>query len=146
MIIVIDANILFSALITPDSKIVEIVAYPNATYRIISCNFSIVELFKHQQKITKYSKREMSELLNFLETLLRNIEFYNEALIEDTFLTEAKRLTQGIDLYDANYVALTLKTDGVLWTGDKKLTNHLTFLNFKKVIDTSSLYALLNIG
>jgi len=57
---------------------------------------------------------------------------------------EAKRLTLGVDLYDMYYVALVLQTGGILWTGDKKLTNHLRSMGFDSVMNTAELYDALN--
>ena len=146
MIIVVDANILFSAMITPDSRIGEIIANPNSTAKMITCHYLFVELFKHQPKIIKYSKRSEEQCLETLHALLQNIEFYQESLIEKQYWEESYRITTGIDLYDVNYVALTLKTNGLLWTGDKKLTAHLNAMQFNKAVSTSQLYELLNIG
>lgn len=146
MIIIVDANILFSALITPNGKISEIITYPTSNNRIISCHYAIVELFKHQPKIIKYSRRSQEESLNILEILLKNIEFYNEVLIERADLIEAEKLTSGVDHFDTKYVALTLQTGGLLWTGDKKLTMHLKAMGFSNVVNTSELYELLDIG
>ncbi len=71
MTIVVDANILFSALITPNGKISEIITYPTSNNKIISCHYLIVELFKHQPKIINYAWRTPDESLHILETLLK---------------------------------------------------------------------------
>jgi predicted nucleic acid-binding protein len=146
MVVIVDANILFSALITPDNKIGEIIASPTANVQFISSHYAFVELFKHQPKIIKYARRSEKETLNILETLLRNIEFYSEATIKESSLNQAEQLTLGVDLYDINYVALTLETGGILWTGDKKLSIHLKKMGFESVYTTAELYDLLNIG
>jgi predicted nucleic acid-binding protein len=52
-------------------------------------------------------------------------------------------LTEGVDLFDMDYVALTLQTEGLLWTGDKKLAEHLKSMGFTRVVNTSELYARL---
>jgi len=74
------------------------------------------------------------------------VEFYNEDTIEHNNWQEADRLTKDVDSKDISFVALALQTDGLLWTGDKKLTVHLKAMGFNNVINTSELYELLNIG
>jgi predicted nucleic acid-binding protein len=146
MIIIVNTNILFSALITPQSKIGEIIANPTTFSKMMTCYYTFVELFKHQPKIVKYAKRPEQESLDILRGLLQHIEFYNETLIEKSYWIEADRLTIGVDRFDINYVALALQTGGWLWTGDKKLTTHLRSAGFDRVINTSELYDRLEIG
>ena len=67
-------------------------------------------------------------------------------LIERSHLVEANRLTVDVDQFDINFVALALQTNGWLWTGDKKLANHLKLMGFERVINTTELYEKLNIG
>jgi hypothetical protein len=47
MIIVVDSNILFSACISPNNKISEILFSPLPHIRRVSCYYAIAELFKH---------------------------------------------------------------------------------------------------
>ena len=76
---------------------------------------------------------------------LRHIRIYDETFLDRVHLKEAKRLTEKVDLYDMDYVALALQTGGILWTGDKKLTDHLKAMGFDRVINNAELAALLNI-
>lgn len=48
MIIIVDTNILFSALISPNSLINKLLAYPSLPVRYITCHYVVAELFKHQ--------------------------------------------------------------------------------------------------
>jgi predicted nucleic acid-binding protein len=77
---------------------------------------------------------------------LKYIRIYDETFIEEIHLKEAKHLTEGVDLYDMDYVALALQTDGWLWTGDKKLSTHLKAMGFDRVLNTAELYDRLKIG
>jgi len=146
MIVIVDANILFSAIISPNGAIAEIIGHPSSPARLMSGHYCFVELFKHQQKILKFSKRTETETLDILYSLVSYIEFYNETLIEQVHWQQAELLTQDVDCFDVNYVALALQTGGWLWTGDRKLANHLRSLGFDQVVDTAELYARLEIG
>lgn len=143
MIVVVDMNILFSAVITPDNRIGEVIAHPAPPFEKITCHYAFVELFKHQPKIMKLAKRPENEILDILHTVLRHIEFYNETIIDQEYWKEAERLTIDVDAFDINYVALALQTGGWLWTGDKKLVVHLQKTGFNRTISTSELFEML---
>jgi predicted nucleic acid-binding protein len=56
MNVVVDSNILFSAAISPNGRIAEILYSPLPHIQRISCYYAFVELFKHQPKIMQLSK------------------------------------------------------------------------------------------
>lgn len=145
MTIVVDANILFSALITPNGKLAKILAYPKLPAKLVSCQFLVTELLKHQQKIIKLSKRSAENINEDLYYYLKNIQLYDESFIHEAHWLEAERLTLGVDRFDVNYVALALQTSGWLWTGDKQLTEHLRTIGFDRILNTTELYKRLEI-
>jgi predicted nucleic acid-binding protein len=143
MNLIVDANILFSALITPNGKLAQILAHPTLPISKISSHFLITELFKHQDKIVQLSKKTPESVSEDLYYYLKSIHLYDETFIEDRHWKEADRLTIGVDSFDINYVALALQTNGWLWTGDKKLAVHLNKMNFDRVLNTNELYKRL---
>jgi predicted nucleic acid-binding protein len=146
MIIIVDSNILFSACISPNNKIAEILFSPLPHVQRISCYYAVAELFKHKEKIIKFSKLPVGKLNELFYAILRQIEFLNENMITIQNWKEAQKLTSGIDSNDISFVAMALQKDGLLWTGDKKLTEHLKESGFTKVINTANLYEMLEIG
>ncbi len=145
MVIVIDANILFSALVTPNNRLANLLAHPKLLAKRISCHFLLAELYRHQPKIAKYAKKTEDAIAQDIHEYMKYIRLYDETLIQDVYWQEAERLTVGVDRYDMSYVALTLQTDGLLWTGDKKLSAHLTTMGFDKVVTTAKLFELLEV-
>nr|WP_295932592.1 PIN domain-containing protein [uncultured Dyadobacter sp.] len=143
MIIIVDVNIIFSALITPNGKLAKILTHPDLPARRISCYYAVVELFKHQSKIVKCSKKSVDDVIGDLFDVLTSMHLFNETLIEAEYWREAERLTAGVDSFDINYVALALQTGGMLWTGDKKLVEHLHKMGFKQTVSTAELYEAL---
>lgn len=121
-------------------------AHPQLAIKRISCQFIITELLKHQQKIILLSKRTAESVTEDLYYYLKNIHLYDETFIEEMNWSEAERLTMGVDRFDMNYVALTPQTNGLLWTGDKKLTSHLKTMGFDRVLNTKELYDRLELG
>ncbi|MEO6286603.1 MAG: PIN domain-containing protein [Dyadobacter sp.] len=140
MIVIVDVNILFSALITPDGKLAKILKHPDLPIKRISCYYAVIELFKHQTKIVKLSRKSVDDVIGDLYDLLTSLQLYNETLIEQEHWKEAERLTRDVDAFDINYVALALQTGGWLWTGDKKLTTHLNKMGFNRIVSTSELF------
>ncbi|MCF2517420.1 PIN domain-containing protein [Dyadobacter sp. CY351] len=146
MIVVIDTNILFSACISPNNRISEILFSPLPNIERISCYYAMAELFKHQSKIVQLSKQPVEGVSTLLYTIMKQVDFLNEKMIATEHFEEADRLTAGVDSNDLAFVALSLQKNGMLWTGDKKLTNHLKSLGFDRVVNTNDLYELLDIS
>lgn len=146
MIVIVDSNILFSACISPNGKIAEILFNPLPKLERVSCYYALAELFKHQPKIVKCCKLPADKVSELYYQIIKQVDFINEDIIGRQFWTEADRLTSGVDSDDVAFVALTLQKDGWLWTGDKPLTQYLTKMGFERVISTAELYAKLKIG
>jgi len=145
MIITVDANILFSALITPAGRLAKIISYPSLSAQLVSGHYLVEELTRHEDKIVRLSKRLKHEVLELQHSYLKNIHLYDETLIHERHWLEAETLTNEVDHFDVSYVALTLQTGGILWTGDKKLIEHLRKMSFNNVVNTAELANLLHI-
>ncbi len=126
--IVVDTNIIFSALVNKNSKIATFLLEPN--HPLIMPKFGFVELFKHKEKICAVSKHSQDEILEILYEFMRHIEFFDENSISTSALKAAWELVKDIDPKDMLFVALTIEVDGLLWTGDKKLRTGLMSKGF----------------
>ncbi|GAB2565159.1 PIN domain-containing protein [Spirosoma areae] len=82
MIVVVDTNILFSACITPNSKITEILLSSSSRVERISCHYLLAELFRHQAKLIQLSKQPADKVAIVLYSFFRQMEFFNENIIE----------------------------------------------------------------
>ena len=145
MTITVDANILFSALITPAGKLANIISNSSLPVQLVSAHFLIEELAKHHEKIVRFSKKTEQDISELKRLYLKNVMLYDETLISKEHWLKAEALTADADHFDVSYVALTLQTGGLLWTGDKKLSDHLKKIGFDRVVNTAELTALLNI-
>mgnify|MGYP000910338648 FL=1 len=117
--VVVDTNILFSALLRDSSPFVRLLF--QSEYNFYICEYVIVELFKHKDRLVKLSKLSEDELLRLLYRLLKRLTIYPERLIPAKFVVEAQKLCAAVDTNDTIHVALTLAIDGRLWTGDRRL-------------------------
>lgn len=136
-LIIVDTNILFSALLNSQSSFTEILL--GSDYRFFVCEQVLVELFKRKEKLVKVSLLSEDEIVRIYQILVKRITLYKEDLISPENRATAYALCQDIDESDTPHVALTLELEGLLWTGDKKLKEGLKRKNFNQFFETSNL-------
>src|ERR1700722_19501556 len=115
MIFIVDTNILFSACITPAGRIFEILFNAPANAQLISSHFAIEELMLHKAKLIKLSGFIEEEVDILLSSILKQIDFISEDVIESEHWEYADGLTSGVDSKDVSFVALAVQTGGWLW-------------------------------
>ena len=142
MKIVVDTNIVFSAILNSAGKIGRLLLMSKQHFQFYSCDFLRYELLKHNRKLLKLTKLSDQELIELENLVTRNITFINEALIPEKLLLSAVTLLSDIDPNDVLFVALTRHLKANLWTGDKKLMEGLKSKRFKSLITTSELSLL----
>ena len=143
MKIILDTNLLFSAIIRPDGKISEILLDASLNLEKFGCYYSYIELFSHKAKLLKLSKLSETNLLDIMYRVLKQIDFINENRIPLHFIQAAYELTKDIDEKDTIFVALSLHLNCKLWSGDKLLAEGLRKKGFDNIIMTHELLALL---
>ena len=115
MDLVIDANVLFSALIK-DSFAYNLLF--SGSFHLFTPEYIFTELENHKEEILNKTERTDEEFFRLLETLKRRVIIVPlEELIP--YVKEAERLTPDPD--DMAYLALALKLNCAIWTNDKKL-------------------------
>jgi predicted nucleic acid-binding protein len=143
MKLIIDTNLLFSAISKPDGKIAEIILHPQFGLELIGCYMSYVELFKHKNKILKMSKLAEEELLQVMYQILKRIIFINEGSIDEQTFKGAYELTRDIDEKDTVFVAMSKHLGCKLWSGDKVLVEGLRKKGFTEALFTHELLELI---
>jgi predicted nucleic acid-binding protein len=142
--IIVDTNILFSAILNPDSRIGKIIINSKEHFQFYTCDFLKAELYKHRDKLLKLTKLSAQELDELEFLLVKNIIFINEGLIpKEIIITTEKSLVE-IDLNDTPFVALAKHLGGKLWTGDKQLILGLEPKRFIEILTTNQLFDLLD--
>jgi predicted nucleic acid-binding protein len=142
--IVVDTNIVFSAILNSTSRIAQILITSKSTFQFYSCVFLKTELIKHQNKLLKLTKLSPQELDELQELITENITFIHEALLPEKTIIATEKLLKEIDINDTAFVALTKNLKAKLWTGDKELIKGLNNKKFKDVITTGELLELLD--
>lgn len=139
MKLVVDTNIVFSALISKGSLMAEIISNPVETHTFFAPELLIEELDRYSVKLKKASRLPQEDFSLLQNKLLQQIELISEALISDASWMYAFSLVKDIDEDDTPFVALTLELGATLWTGDKKLIEGLRQKSFDAVINTADL-------
>lgn len=142
MKIVVDTNIIFSALLNSNGLIGDLIFNSSKHFEFYSCSYMRFEIQKHWQKLKKISKLSDEQLEVSYAQILTKIKFINEEIIPVIIWLSTEKITKDIDIDDTNFVGLTRFLKGTLWTGDKVLYNGLKEIGFKKVLNTPDLSEL----
>jgi predicted nucleic acid-binding protein len=143
MKVIIDTSVVMSAVMSAHGRVADVLLNPIFEFEKFSCYFLPVELFKHKNKLLKFSKLDEPDLLDSLYSTLQNIQLVNESLISTENWLLAEKLTAQVDNNDISFVALALHLNASLWTLDKKLSIHLIKNGFQNVYNTQELVDLL---
>lgn len=145
MIIVVDTNIVFSAILNTNSAIGDLILNSGKIFQFRSCNYLIKELDNHWEKLKKISNLSNSELSETRHLIYKNIVFIGEQQIPSQYRINAYELVKDIDVKDVAFIALNEFQKSILWTGDKILINGLKRKGYDSIISTKDLIKLRNL-
>ena len=144
MKIIVDTNIVFSAILNSNSRIGKILLNSKEHFQFFTCNYLKIEIQRHRNKLLKLTKFSEDQLSELQELITKHITFIDERLIPQDLLLKTEIQLKAIDPGDTVFVALTKHLEGKLWTGDLQLYNGLKAKRFKDIILSSELSLLLN--
>lgn len=144
MRIIVDTNIVFSAILNSTSRIGKILLSSKGHFQFYTCNYLRTEIQRHHNKLLKLTKLTEDELAELEELVTHNVTFIDERLLPEELLLKTEKLLKLIDPNDTPFIALTKHLKGRLWTGDMQLYNGLKSKRFKDIILTSELSLLLD--
>jgi len=139
MRIVVDTNIVFSAILNTNNKIAHILLQPKSKLNFYATEQLLAEIKEHKDKIKKISGFSESELDRVIELVTKRIRFINVKLIAKESYQIAESLTQDVDIDDSEFIALTEHLKAKLWSGDKELQKGLKKKNWNKFVTTEEL-------
>ncbi len=142
MKIVVDTNIIFSALLNSNGSIGDLLFNSDKVFEFYSCSYMQYEIKKHWLRLKKISKLSDEQLDVSFTQVLSKIKFINEAIIPVEIWLSTEQIVKDIDIDDIDFVALTKFLKATLWTGDKVLYNGLKDGQFKKLLNTAELVSL----
>ena len=138
MIVITDSNILFSALISPNG-IVANVLKSKSNIQIFAPDFLFEEIDNHLDKIVKYSKRSKKDIKLEILSFKERLQIINRKDIPKKEVQKAIKIVNHIDIDDFLFVALHFYTKHKLWTSDKELIKGLLKKGYDICITTKQL-------
>jgi len=145
MRIVVDTNIVFSAILNTNSNIARIILQPKSNLHFYSTEQLLNEIEEHSEKLQKLSKYSDQELRKIIQIFTHKIRFINVTLIPKTTYNKILKLTKDVDIDDTEFVALSEHIKAKFWSGDKKLIAGLSKRNWNKFISTDELIKYISI-
>jgi predicted nucleic acid-binding protein len=137
--IVVDSNIVFSAILNTQSIIGQLLIRGSKHFDFYSISQLKDEINFHKIKIQRLSGFDDMQFNSIYQLLLDQIQFIDDNLLSNLEITIATNLVREIDVNDSLFIALSSQLHSLLWTGDKKLINGLREKNYKGLITTKEL-------
>ena len=138
--IIVDSNIIFSAILNVNSRIGQILLTSRHSYDFYAPKYVRDEILNHQQKLKKIAKLDDDQFLEVYELIVKNITILDHSIAGKPNYKKAFELCKDVDLDDVPFVAFSLYLKCQLWTGDKKLIKGLKERNFDKIVTTNELF------
>ena len=137
MKVVLDSNIIFSALISGKELYLDIFR----ALEIYVPDFIFLEISKYEKLIIK-KRKIVDEFSFFVRELFTEITVIPKFGISIDNFNKAISLCADVDPKDTPYIALSIELDIPLWTNDKKLIQGLYCKDYKKIITTEEIFKL----
>lgn len=145
MRIIVDANIVFSAILNTNSKIADLLLNSKGIIDFVAPDFLLTEIKKYHKKISLISKLSIDEVQKVENKVTKPILFLNGFNIPESIWIKSEQLVLDIDPKDTAYLAFSLYFKSKIWTGDKQLRTGLIRKGFKNVITTEELFEIREI-
>jgi len=139
MRVVVDTNIVFSAILNSNGKIGDLLLNSKNLVRFYSVEYLRLEIRNHYDKLTVISNQTTDKIFETEYYVTKEIEFISEEQISENNWKSAYNLVKRVDLDDIAFVALSKHLRCKLWTGDKILIKGLSKNGFTNVITTDEL-------
>lgn len=142
MRIIVDANIVFSAILNTNSRIADLLLNSKGTFDFLAPDYLQTELRKYHGKISMISKMSIKEIEIIEYKITKPIIFMSGIHIPSIKWIQAEDLVKDVDDKDIPYVAFSLFYKCKIWSGDKVLRKGIENKGFKNIISTEELFEL----
>lgn len=106
--VVVDSNIIFSAILNINSRIGQILLRGDHLYDFYAPKYLRIEIWEHKEKIKKLANLSEEEFLEIYEIVLKNVTILNHSIVEKRYYKKAVKLCKEIDENDIPFVAFSL--------------------------------------
>ena len=138
--IIVDSNILFSAILNLNSRIGQILINGQDYFEFYAPKYVRTELLRHKEKIKKITSFTEEEFLEVYELTLKNVTVLDHSVLPEKAFKKAFKYCQDIDVDDTVFVGFSEYLKAKLWTGDKELTKGLKTKGFERIVTTEELF------
>jgi predicted nucleic acid-binding protein len=146
MRIVVDTNIVFSAILNSNNRISRILLMPKNRINFYSTRQLLEEIDEHKDKLLKISKAKEEDLNKSIKLITSKIRFIDVRLISKESFIIALKMVEDVDIDDTEFIALTEHIKGKFWTGDKELKKGLFKKGWNKFVTQEELTERLKIS
>ena len=130
--IVVDTNIVFSAILNTNSKIGDLLLNSANEFEFYSVNYLRTEIERHKSKLVEISGLPKSTITEIQHQVFHSINFISEELIPFEIWHKAAHIVRDVDMDDIAFIALSEYLNAILWTGDKALLKGITAKGYNK--------------
>lgn len=141
--LIVDSNIIFSAILNIDSRIGQILVARHNTFNFYAPKYVRDEILEHQGKLKKIANLNDSGFRELFEIITKNITILDHSIVDRVHYESALKLCSKIDIDDVPFVAFSFYLECKLWTGDKKLIKGLRKRGFNEVITTNEIFEVV---
>ncbi len=142
MKIIVDANIVFSAILNTNGKIGDLLINSEKHFDFIAPDFLRTEIKKHYHRLNKISGLTLQQIQEAEFQIYKDITFISEEQIKVSTWLIAEKLVVEIDPKDIHYIAYSKHFKCKIWSGDKMLIKGLAKKDFTNFITTDELFKL----
>jgi len=138
--VIVDANVVFSAIVNSNGKIGDLLINSGKYFNFIAPDFLRSEIYKHYARLTKISGMTIEQVREAEYQVCRDIKFISEEQIKQSAWIAAEKLVADVDPNDVQYVAFSKHFRCKIWSGDKALIKGLAKKGFTDFVTTDVLF------
>ncbi|MCC6286248.1 MAG: hypothetical protein IT249_00030 [Chitinophagaceae bacterium] len=90
MKIIVDTNIIFSAILNSNSRIGKILLNSKEHFQFFTCNYLRIEIQRHRNRLLKITKLTEGQLSELEELVMQHVTFIDERLIPQELLIKTE--------------------------------------------------------
>jgi putative PIN family toxin of toxin-antitoxin system len=140
--VVVDTNIVFSAILNSSGLIGELLLDSNDQFEFYAPDFLEQELAKYLPKLMKATSMNDRQVAISIRQILNKIKIISSEIIHPEAWISAYELTRAVDEKDTPFVAVAISLNAILWTGDKKLAAGLGNQSDLRILNSRELVAI----
>ncbi|RLD54235.1 MAG: hypothetical protein DRJ05_15050 [Bacteroidetes bacterium] len=140
MKIVVDTNIVFSAILNTKGKIGQLLINGSNHFDFYTVGLLKTEITNHKTKILKLTGFSHKRFDSAFQIIVNRINFIDDILLSNSDLQKAIELVCDVDIDDIMFIALNNHLSAHLWTGDKQLIKGLKNKGYSRFLNTNEIY------